>query len=419
MTLVTLVAPPVLHLLGVLLVLITLVSPVPYHASSIALVYISPSTGSAANASTSDAMAIGSMPPSSMAGTSTAAAQTARRPDSFSMARASMASDAAAMAADTALSPSSSDAAAPSSQVHVLSPQPAADDPFPTAGPPPSTHMRKRDAPGDSVAVTTTNVRYAVGLLGSCFTSPKGTSLCTSPSMQPTFNNSWLATTPGLAIDTTGMLPALHAEPSLILVSLLVLILTSGLQVRRVHLEACKATCTLPTRRLLAALRIGTYVQDGAAVVLFAIMIYLRIQVSHANDAFNTTNGKRTVGAPALAHPGMVPTPLTLDANAGTAFSCVCVSSVLFCVLARWERMRLARETPLEGTDEEADQRWSRFLRTPMTETLRPTSRPITISAPRPIYTPDTVPVKHEAWMEVERRRLHPCPDRGLRTDLA
>ena len=128
MTLVTLVAPPVLHLLGVLLVLITLVSPVPYHASSIALVYISPSTGSAANASTSDAMAIGSMPPSSMAGTSPAAAQTARRPDSFSMARASIASDAAAMAADTALSPSSSDAAAPSSQVHVLSPQPAADD---------------------------------------------------------------------------------------------------------------------------------------------------------------------------------------------------------------------------------------------------------------------------------------------------
>lgn len=418
MTLVTLVAPPVLHLLGVLLVLITLVSPVPYHASSIALVYISPSSGSTANASTADAMALGSVPSSSITGTSTATSQAARRPDSFSMARASMASDAATMDVDTALSMSSSDAAASSSQVHVLSPQPAADDPFPTAGPA-STHMRKRDAPGDSVAVTTTNVRYAIGLLGSCFTSPQGTYLCTSPSMQPTFNNSWLATTPGLAIDTTGMLPALHAEPSLVLVCLLVLILASGLQVRRVHLEACKATCTLPTRRLLAALRICTYVQDGAAVVLFALMIYLRIQVSHANDAFNTTNGKRAIGAPALAHPGVAPTPLTLDANVGTAFSCVCISSVLFCALARWERMRLARETPLEGTDEEADQRWSRFMRMPMTETLRPTSRPITISAPRPIYTPDSVPVKHEAWMGIERRRLHPYPDVHLRTDLA
>ena len=427
MAFLSLVAPPVLHLVALLLVLITLLSPVPYHSSSISLVYISPVLAPASNASSPEALALGSSASVSSALTSTSASSAATaavssantvQPDSFSMARSlySLSADAMEPDSDTAsaspaLSPHTRASASDTAPTVALPPD---SHPFPTSTAGPTRrHLRKRDDPVDTSTMPISNIRFTVGLLGSCFTDTNSTYHCTGSSLQPTFNNTWLATSPGLHTDTSGMLTGITAGPVFVLLSLLVLIVCSALQARRVHREACKATCTLPTRRFLFGLQCCTYAQDVAAVVLFIVMICLRIQVSHANDAFNAANGQRTLGEAALSQPGMLPTQLVLSANVGTAFSCVCVSAVIFVGLARWERRRLRRETPLEGKEEPCTTQrptWKRFFRAPLTEMTQPQRRSVTISAPLPIYTPDHVPQRHEAWMTVEGRKIRPYP---------
>ncbi|WFC95784.1 hypothetical protein MBRA1_002438 [Malassezia brasiliensis] len=427
MAFLSLVAPPVLHLVALLLVLITLLSPVPYHSSSISLVYISPVLAPTSNASSPEALALTSSASASSALNSTPALPAPTRaessadtvqPDSFSMARSLY-----SLSADPTEPISGTTSASPASSSHTRSDTtdtvstvalPPDSHPFPTSTPGPARrHLRKRDDPVDTSTMPISNIRFTVGLLGSCFTDTNSTYHCTGSSLQPTFNNTWLATSPGLHTDTSGMLTRITAGPVFVLLSLLVLIVCSALQARRVHREACKATCTLPARRTLFVLQCCTYAQDVAALVLFIVMICLRIQVSHANDAFNAANGQRTLGEAALSQPGMLPTQLILSANVGTAFSCVCVSAVIFVGLARWERRRLRRETPLEGKEESCTTQrptWKRFLRAPLTEMTQPQRRSVTISAPLPIYTPDHVPQRHEAWMTVEGRKIRPYP---------
>lgn len=429
MAFLSLVAPPVLHLVALLLVLITLLSPVPYHSSSISLVYISPVLAPSNNTLTPDALALGSSDAVSRAFASTpvpaatspavpSAAPSADtvRPDSFSMARSlySLSTDPTELEGNTTSVP-------PTSSLHTHASTtdtaptvalPPDSHPFPTSTlAPERRHLHKRDDPVDTSTMPISNIRFTVGLLGSCFTDTNSTYHCTGSSLQPTFNNTWLATSPGLDTDTSGMISGITAGPVFVLLSLLVLIACSAVQARRVHREACKATCSLSTRRVLFGLQCCTYAQDVAAAVLFIVMICLRIQVSHANDAFNAANGQRTLGEAALSEPGMLPTQLVLSANVGTAFSCVCVSAVIFVGLARWERRRLRRETPLEGKEEPCTTQrpsWRRFFRAPLTEMTQQPRRSVTISAPLPIYTPDHVPQRHEAWMTVEGRKLHP-----------
>lgn len=429
MAFLSLVAPPVLHLVGLLLVLVTLLSPVPFHSSSISLIYMTPVLASN-NASSSDTLAASSSllitnPSGASASnaTNTALLDNTAKPDSFSAARSlynipDQASKASSLR-NPAQAPSRPQKPGDSpSSAAVVSPaavpNPSKDNPFPTTGldafP---TRMRRRDAPLDSSMMSTSNVRFAVGFLGSCFTDQKGTNHCSPSSLQPTFNNTWLASTPGLGLDTSGMLARLHAEPALILVCLIVLTVCSGLQARRVHVDACKATCTPPSPRLLLLLRICTYIQDIASLVLFVVSIFLRIRVSHANDAFNTANAHHNLGHPALSNVGPLDSPLVLSATAGTAFSCICISAVVFYVLSRWERRRLRHETPIDGDNEPnltPTRKWARILRAPLTEAFVH-ARPVTISAPMPVYTPDHVPTKHEAWMAMQGRKIRPYPD--------
>ncbi|WFD00310.1 hypothetical protein MYAM1_003058 [Malassezia yamatoensis] len=286
-------------------------------------------------------------------------------------------------------------------------------NPFPTKSIPSTIDVQRREVAADTSIMATSNLQFSIGFLGSCFTDVKGSRQCTSSQLHPHYNFSGISTLQGLEIDASGLPTTLHAEPILILLCVLALVLCSVVHARRVHRVATKDTCTLPTRRQLVALRITTYVQDVASVVLFLVTVYLRIQISHANDAFNNANGQRTLSNAQLSSTGKLATPLVLNANSGTAFSCICVAAAALFILARWERRQLRREDPLDNDKLSSDHtpgRWSRFLREPMNTTMQRPSEPVTISAPLPIYTPDHVPNKHEAWMTTQGRRIRAFP---------
>lgn len=263
--------------------------------------------------------------------------------------------------------------------------------------------------PEGAGAMPTSNIRYTIGLLGSCFTDAKGDSHCMTPSLQPRFNTSWLATSPGVGTDTDGMLSSLHVEPVLVLLAWLVLVGTSAVHARRLHRQAtqCKEPASGTVHRCLV---IATYVQEAAALLLFLVMVLLRVQVAHANSAFNAANGQRALGPAALTFAAPYASMLVLSASTGTGFSCVCIAAILLFGVARWERRQLAREAPQRRTDVESrPSRWAALAQRPLARPGSPTHS-ITISTPTPVYTPDHLPTQHEAWMEVPARKVRPYP---------
>ncbi|WFD44189.1 hypothetical protein MPSI1_002855 [Malassezia psittaci] len=440
----SLVVPPTVFFIALVLVIISLVSPAPFHSSSVSLIYISPVTVSSNNGSSSEALAMkqtdssGSMSSSlgrllsksdslSSSGIPASTVSSSRPqisdPDSFSAARSlynipdanslsySSDSDRAEPDLSSFSSMTTLDQASLSDSISVS--LPSQYNPFPTSSASSTIHVQRREVSAETSIMATSNLQFSIGFLGSCFTDVKGTRQCTSSGLHPHYNLTGLSTLQGLEIDTSGLPTTLHAEPILILLCVLALVLCSVVHVRRVHRVATKDTCTLPTRRQLLALRIITYVQDVASVVLFLVTVYLRIQISHADDAFNSSNGQRALTNAQLSSTGQLATPLVLNANAGTAFSCICVAATALFILARWERRQLRREDPLDNDELANDHepgRWSRFLREPLNTTMQRPSQPVTISAPLPIYTPDHVPNKHEAWMTTQGRKIQPFP---------
>ncbi|WFD32521.1 hypothetical protein MSPP1_003569 [Malassezia sp. CBS 17886] len=464
MGIIKVVVPALLHLLCIIIVLLTLLSPVPYHTSSISLVYISPAAMSGGNSGADSASGVprpstttsaplhgadpsmpGSSVPDVFSSVSTSPQSVEGAPDDTGAAR--LASP--ARATETSHAPLST-AAGPISNfpsLQSLSADRAAARDAPAAAPerarradpaaaaaappaaaarspPPlahhSLHARTEDnssALTSSAAVSLTNIGFSVGLLGSCFFDKKGDAQCTPSSMQPKMNNTWLAKTPGVEQDTATLIKSLTAEPSLVLVAFLVVAVTATIPARRLHLGVVgtveRSRLELQTPRMFHILRAATYAQDAAAIALFLVAVALRVQVSRANDGFNRANAHRPLGPEAMAQALPDSAPLVLHADTGTAFSCLCVSAVIFILLDWIERRRLRRERNDAvwserrrgdvDVEKEEPGSWRRtLLQRPLHAVLAPEPR-MTISRPIPTYPPPLGGVSPSSFPEYHK----------------
>lgn len=230
-----------------------------------------------------------------------------------------------------------------------------------------------------------TNVRYRMGLLGSCFTNAQRDMFCTPSSMHPRHNTTWLETEPGVHWRASSLPTSWTTYPSLVLFSWLLVLATTPIVFRRLYLWVRPQT---PKLRL-ATLRLlwwALYVQDVGAWLLLACMISLRVRIARALDTFNTDNDGRVLEGPAISVLMDGAPPLGLRADPGTGFSCMTVAAILFLGMTWLERCRLYREEAApdaQGDDPEAavtTSAWRRLWRTPVSEP----PKPMEISAPLP-----------------------------------
>lgn len=230
-----------------------------------------------------------------------------------------------------------------------------------------------------------TNVRYRMGLLGSCFTNAQRDMFCTPSSMHPRHNTTWLATEPGVHWRTSSLPTSWTTYPSLVLFSWFLVLATTPIVFRRLYLWMRPQT---PKLRL-ATLRLlwwALYVQDVGAWLLLACMISLRVRIARVVDTFNTDNDGRVLEGPAISMLMDGAPPLGLRADPGTGFSCMTVAAILFLGMTWLERFRLYREEAApdaQGDDPEAavtTSAWRRLWRTPVSEP----PKPMDISAPLP-----------------------------------
>ncbi|WFD20944.1 hypothetical protein MCAP1_003199 [Malassezia caprae] len=353
------VVPPALHLLAVLLIIFALVSPVPFHGSSLSLLYMMPVLAPEPPASSSSALV--SMPTS---------------------------------APTQAHAMSSSSAPVPSSSASLPMAYSASSDHIAPASMPP-TLQRRNASYAPTQPLTTTSVRYTIGLLGSCYVDAHHTFHCTASSLRPTYNTTWLTSEPGMDTDTSSLPTGLTTQPALVLVALLAVLGTSAVHVRRVMRQCIVPVGAPPTERgTVLLVRMATHVQDGAAAVLLLIMIVMRVQTSHAISAFRAANAGRVLGPELLAPgpPGSQPVPLMWDLDAGTTFSAVCVAACLLLATSWLERRRLRAERadtmrPRGDVSKQASwskRAWAALVHTPLSTPMHE-SKPH-ISAPLPLH---------------------------------
>ena len=142
---VRIVIPPVFQLLGLLLVIISFLSPVPYHGSSISFFYLSPAP----------------------------------------------------------LIPGSSSDKDSETRSQQLQPT---DTPAPNMTEAMATTLdRRKDIGHEMSSITTSDIEFRIGLLGSCFTDASAARHCTPSSMQPNLGVSWLDSAPGLELDVDSL----------------------------------------------------------------------------------------------------------------------------------------------------------------------------------------------------------------------
>ena len=241
-----------------------------------------------------------------------------------------------------------------------------------------------------------TNVRYRMGLLGSCFTNAQRDMFCTPSSMHPRHNTTWLETEPGVHWHTSSLPTTWTAYPSLVLFSWFLVLATTPIVFRRLYLWVRPKTPRLrwTTLRLLWW---ALYVQDVGAWLLLACMISLRVHIARALDTFNTDNQGRALEGPAISELMDGAPPLGLRADPGTGFSCMTVAAILFLGMTWLERFRLYREEAAPDTphvrsyDPEAagtTSAWRRLWHTPVS--VPP--KQMDISAPLPPKQMDMSP---------------------------
>lgn len=264
--------------------------------------------------------------------------------------------------------------------------------------------LPRDDSPQIMGNLPDSQVQYAVGLLGACFQDAQKHHHCSGSSLTPSINHTQLLSAPGVDVDSTSLPAGWSAQAVLYLLALLVIIVTSSAQARRVHYLALSKdhldVAAAALGRYRRACMIAMYVQDGASSVLLLCMIALRIQVGRVLDSFNAANAQRPLRVPAVT-PMPNSVPLVLQAATGTEFSAVCVSAALLFVLSWIERRRLRAETqhgsPNTAHDleshpmqekHEALSVWQRLWRAPLHTAEKPSIRSMTISTPIPIPPP-------------------------------
>lgn len=384
-----LVVPPLLHLLAVFLIVFALVSPVPFHGSSLSLLYMMPvpapepaASSSAAPLSTPLSLTLATTQTPALSSASTPAPST---PASLPMAYT---------ATDGDVAPASA----------------------------PATLQRRNASYAPAQALSTTFVRYATGLLGSCYIDAHHTIHCTPSRLRPTYNTTWLTAEPGMNTDTAPLPTGLTSQPALVLVALLLILGTSVVQVRRVLRQCTVPADAPPTERgTLLLVRMATHVQDGAAGALLLIMIAMRVQVSHTIDAFRAANADRTLGPQLLARVprGSQPAPLVWELDAGTVFSAICVAACLLLATSWLERRRLTAESAEMMPQDKAkaskraawlERAWTALLHTPLSTPMRESKPPI--SAPLPLH-PVAPPKALDATHNVDSVPSTPMHDAG------
>ena len=352
---VRIVIPPVFQLLGLLLVIISFLSPVPYHGSSISFFYLSPAPLIPGSSSDNDSES-----------------------RSQQLQPTAMPSDA----------PNMTEAMA-------------------------TTLDRRKDIGHEMSSITTSDIEFRIGLLGSCFTDASAARHCTPSSMQPNLGVSWLDSAPGLELDVDSLPTTWTLYPPLALIAWLLILVTTGVHVRRVFVWAIPKEDDAPSQRFLLLLRIATYLQDIGALLLLIDMIALRVYVARIIDSFNRDNGEQTLGEAALSHQREMSMPLIMHANTGTGFSCICFSATFFLILSWLERRRLRNEKPSsptprvrfydpESQNEKPARVWDTLLCTSVADAmaLPSTKRAnMNISAPTAIVSPSS---DHTASFEMQ-----------------
>ncbi|WFD28667.1 hypothetical protein MNAN1_003680 [Malassezia nana] len=332
------VVPPTFHLVAVLLIVFALVSPVPFHASSLSLLYLLPMAAPPHD------------PPASMT------------PSVSSISNMTSVSSISSVS---------------SSSVPLPSPTLPA--------------FERRDVyDTTSQAMYTTHVRYTTGLLGSCYVDAHNTAHCTPSRMRPIYNATWLTTEPGMNTDTTSLPTGLTSQPALVLVALLLVVGTGAVQVRRVYRLLVHADTEVP-RSTVHLVRLATYVQDAAAVILLLLMIAMRVQAAHMIAAFRADNAGRVLGHELTETDGppSPPVPLAWDIEAGSTFSVVCVAACLLLATTWLERRRLRAERDdappkrLQWRVSWPQRAWATLSQTPLAPVTEPTPH---ISAPMPLH---------------------------------
>ncbi|KAL4400343.1 hypothetical protein ACI68E_003260 [Malassezia pachydermatis] len=395
-----LLAPPVLQLLSVLLVLFSLVSPVPLHTSSISLIYISAvpqnDVASSSNSTAGEGQAITLMPVNSRTSLPTEGGQ----PVPNVTAPATQDTLASEATKEPTLPHTTPSAIYTSIDGHLSPVTPAATGsvslPPVLATQAPQRRLFARDSVIDTAgSLAATEIQYAIGLLGACYRDVNSTYHCTPSQLHPHMDHAMLADAPGLHINTASLPPTWTAQPVLILLTLLVVIVTSAMQARRVHILATD-TLTSLSRNTMRCCKMAMYAQDVAAVVLLLCMIALRVQVARILSTFNADNANAPLGPAAISHDSPLSPPLILQANTGTEFSTICIAAVILLVLAWLERRRLTAEiaampsssdveTPYrEKAAPSSPSKWQTLFHTPLTSgaTTPPRASTMKISAP-------------------------------------
>ena len=421
------VIPPVLYALGLLLVLLSLLSPVPYHSSSISLIYISPSIVKPAPSNTQNAnisaktfnkssiiegrsldnlktslmsqhikttsqLRSSTFEMSSKIDKTTIGSASPNFPDLASLKTASLdqllRKPPRLNLPTTQTSVSNMLMIKRSASAYTLQTQ-LNTNTYSERALYSKSNLERRDISSSSgSALALSNVKFSIGLMGSCFGDVNNTYQCTPSSLHPHYNYTWLSNSPGVEFDTSMLPVTLSAEPAFVLLTFLILLILAVVQARRVHVTAVSYTGAL-SRQVLLLLKISTFVQDSMAIVLLFVMISLRVRVSKFINEFNNANKNRLLGPDAFSHDSPIAPPLSLHADTGTEFSCICASAILFLILSWLERRRLRYEqsntqTALRSQDTKTDSArpWRECLLMPLRNAVRPEHSSITISAP-------------------------------------
>ena len=332
------VIPPVLYALGLLLVLLSLLSPVPYHSSSISLIYISPSIVKPAPSNTQNAnisaktfnkssiiegrsldnlktslmsqhikttsqLRSSTFEMSSKIDKTTIGSASPNFPDLASLKTASLdqllRKPPRLNLPTTQTSVSNMLMIKRSASAYTLQTQ-LNTNTYSERALYSKSNLERRDISSSSEsALALSNVKFSIGLMGSCFGDVNNTYQCTPSSLHPHYNYTWLSNSPGVEFDTSMLPVTLSAEPAFVLLTFLILLILAVVQARRVHVTAVSYTGAL-SRQVLLLLKISTFVQDSMAIVLLFVMISLRVRVSKFINEFNNANKNRLLGPDAF-----------------------------------------------------------------------------------------------------------------------
>lgn len=257
-----------------------------------------------------------------------------------------------------------------------------------------------RTVSANTVNVSISQVRYRVGLMGSCFTDVHDYMNCTSSKIHPHYRPDMLENAPGLHVNVSS-LPTTEwdAYASLVLVAWFLLLSTMPIHVRRV-IFAIRSKQPQVSKTLLAVMRWGLYAQDAGCWLLLGCMVTLRVKSSRVIDAFNHENELRILGPEAITIPKLNSEPIKMRADIGTGFSTICVAAALLLVVSWFERYRLRKETPApsasrvrfydpESQEAKSMSPWYTLAHTPVVRAREKTAdAEIKISAPMPAKLP-------------------------------